>query len=115
MLKLFCIVLKEITKITVKSKLDKTRFIKYNLPMSRTNAKYVLHRSCLNVFCMSFATLLNCNLNVRFRCDVDILFSYAVLIKSLGPGHIGSFYLLLFHNKAVFQCIPYGKPKTTSC
>ena len=27
----------------------------------------------------------------------------------LGPGHIGNFLLLLFPNKPVFQCIPYGK------
>ena len=32
-------------------------------------------------------------------------------IKGLGPGHIRSFFLLLFPNKAVFQCIPYGKLK----
>ena len=31
--------------------------------------------------------------------------------KQLGPGHIGNFYLPLFPNKAVFQCIPYGKLK----
>ena len=26
-----------------------------------------------------------------------------------GPGHIGSFFLLLFPYKPIFQCFPYGK------
>ena len=33
--------------------------------------------------------------------------------RLIGPGHIRSFYLLLFPNKAVFLCISYGKPKST--
>ena len=46
-----------------------------------------------------------------FKFDVEIV----DVQTALGPDHIESFYLILVPNKAVFQCITYGKPKTTSC